>query len=354
MIDWQPCPVFSRPPILVIRPGEKLRPVERERIRKDGHGTGVPHNLKESAYVRQSQFGNQIAIYTSLGLSKMSTILLVQRLFTRDMRKAWVLCSIFMAVVVAWTITAALMVSGGCSPESVAPRTSSQICATIVARYEFVVVGDAMTDVVLVIIPGYLSWQLQMSILLKLQVLAVFAFRLPLVVLASLFLKTWIQSLSSGNPGVDRAPAIIFQQAELCVSLMAATIPCLKSFIRSFDTGSGVKATISTSNDYGSGNQSGSHSGTRGNSYQMSPMGGNSDVSRKRNRSHMKDDDGTIKVNSRPFASGRSSSGLIHTKSLRGTLEPQGTQEVDRLSQGSSKELFIRRDTHWEITSEEA
>jgi hypothetical protein len=303
--------------------------------------------------VQQSQYGNQITFYISLGFSKMSTILLVQRLFTRDMRKAWVLCNIVMALVVTWTITAALVVSAGCSPESVAPRNWSQICPTIVARYKFVVVVDAITDLVLVIIPGYLSWQLQMSILLKLQVLVVFAFRLPLVILASLFLKTWIQSLSSDNPGVDRTPAIIFQQAELCISLMAATIPCLKSFIRSFDTGSGVKATISSSNDYGSSSRSGDRSGAHGNSYQMSRLGGsNTNTSRKRSRSQWNIDDGAIKPNLRPFTTGKSNSGSTHSKGLRSALEPQGIYEEDRLSQGSRKELFIRRDTHWEVTSE--
>jgi hypothetical protein len=302
----------------------------------------------------QSQFGNQIAIYTSIGLSKLSTILLVQRIFTRDMRKAWVLCNVVVAVVVAWTIAAAFMVSVGCSPESVAPKASSQICPSIVVRYKIVVVLDAITEVVLVAIPGYLSWQLQMSVLLKLQVIAVFAFRLPLVILTSLFLKKWIQSLSSDNPGADRGHALNFQQAELCVSLMAATIPCLKSFIRSFDTGSGVKATIGTSNDYGSSSRSGSRSATLGNSYQMSRLSGTkADTSRKRNRPQ-KDDDGRITVNPRPFISGRSNAGSTRNKSLQGTLQTQGTQEVDRLSQASSKELFIRRDTHWEVTSEGA
>ena len=116
------------------------------------------------------------------------------------------------------------LVSIGCSPESIAPVSPTETCPTIVTRYKIVVVTDAITDVILVVIPGYLCWQLQMSIVLKVQVLAVFAFRLPLVALSGLFLKTWIRSLSIVNPGIHRTPAIIFQQAELCVSLMAATI----------------------------------------------------------------------------------------------------------------------------------
>jgi hypothetical protein len=305
--------------------------------------------------LEQSQYGNQIALYVSLGLSKVSTILLIMRLFTRDMKKAWITCNLLMVVAVLWTVLAAFLVSVGCSPESLAPRISSQTCPTIVTRYKIVVVTDAITDVVLVLIPGYLCWHLQMSFLLKLQVLAVFSFRLPLVALAGLFLKTWIHSLSAVNPGVDRATPIIFQQVELCVSLIAATIPCLKSFIRSFDTGSGVKATIGSSNEYGSSGGGGSSSQNPNESYELSSMDkSKSEYSRKGSRNRTKDDDGTFRMNSKPFTSGRSDTKFARKESLRGRLDTKETQEEDRRSQGSSKELCIRREMHWEVTSEDA
>jgi hypothetical protein len=277
------------------------------------------------------------------------------RLFTRDMKKAWITCNVLMVVAVLWTIVAAFLVSVGCSPESLAPRIPSQTCPTIVTRYKVVVITDAITDVVLVLIPGYLCWHLQMSFLLKLQVLAVFSFRLPLVALTGLFLKTWIHSLSTVNPGVDRATPIILQQAELCVSLIAATIPCLKSFIRSFDTGSGVKATIGSSREYGSNGTGASSSRNPNESYELSSMDkSKSEYSRRRSRTRARDDDGIFRVNSKPFASGRSDTSFARKESLRGGMETQGAQEADRQSQGSSKELCIRREMHWEVTSEDA
>jgi hypothetical protein len=219
-----------------------------------------------------------------------------------------------------------------------------------------VVITDAITDIVLVVIPGYLCWHLQMSVVLKLQVLAVFAFRLPLVALSGLFLKAWIRSLSMTNPGIRRSTPIVFQQAELCLSLMAATIPCLKSFIRSFDTGSGQKADIGSSNEYGSNSRNGGDSSkVPSGSYELSSMSKtDTETSRKRSRTRLHDDDGTVRVNPRPFASGRSNSKVARNTSLRGIMEPQGPDEADRQSQGSSKELFIRREMHWEVTSEQA
>ena len=236
-----------------------------------------------------------------------------------------------------------------------APKTFSQTCSTIISRYKFVVVTDAVTDITLVVVPAYLCWQLQMSFKLKLQVLAVFAFRLPLVALAGLFLKTWIRSLSIDNPGIHRTPAVIFQQSELCVSLMAATIPCLKSFIRSFDTGSGVKATFGSSNEYGSSGQTGSNSRKHEESYELSSMNGSkTGTSKSENFARLKGDDGAVRVNPLPFTSGRSKPAMTRKKSLRAGFEPQAPHEPDRQSQGSGKELFIRRDMQWEVTSEDA
>ena len=212
----------------------------------------------------QLQYANQITLYLALGFSKCAAVMLIQRLFTRDAKKFWMICNIVTALMVIWTIFAGFMVSVGCSPRSTAPPTEAGICPGIFVRYQVIAITDALTDVLLVLVPAYLVWQLQMSTQLKLQVISVFAFRLPLLPLSFLTLSSWNRSLHSSNPGVDRTSAILFQQSELCFSLIAGTVPCLKSFIRSFDTGSGVKVGYTT-NGYGSNGYGGS-SGSRGES----------------------------------------------------------------------------------------
>ncbi|KAF1850648.1 uncharacterized protein K460DRAFT_391103 [Cucurbitaria berberidis CBS 394.84] len=307
-------------------------------------------SVDKYAAMAKAQFGTQIALYVSLGFSKIATILLIQRLFTRDMRTAWQICNVVTGCVAAWTVLASFLVSAGCSPESMAPKSPSETCPTIIARYQFVVATDAITDIILVIIPAYLCWQLHMSVIVKLQVLAVFSFRLPLIPLAGLFLKTWIRSLSTSNPGVDRTPAIIFHQCQLCVSLIAGTIPCLKSFIRSFDTGSGVKAGFGSSNEYGS-NGPNSTSATKQQSYQLSTLK-RSKISSSQTRSRVDEDDGNINENPLPFTSGRTNQPpLAWDRSNRAGYEWQEL-EPDRDSQGSRQELFIRKDTAWEVGSD--
>ncbi|KAH7084288.1 hypothetical protein FB567DRAFT_445343 [Paraphoma chrysanthemicola] len=302
--------------------------------------------LKDDEYARMasSQYGNQIALYIALGLSKLATILLVQRLFTPDMRAAWLICKVVTGMALGWTILAALLVSVGCSPESLAPQAPSQTCPSIVTRYRFVIVTDAVTDVILVAVPTALCWRLHMDVRNKLQVFAVFGFRLPLVALVGLFLKTWERSLESDNPGVHRTPAIIYQQVELCGSLIAATIPCVKGFIQSFDTGSGVKAGIGSSNDYSNG-RTGSRPRREAERYQLSSFTrSKDDASRSTSRTRLKDDDGTIRANVRPFTASRSVTALRRKKSCRDAVGGEDEQDIDRHSQGSRTELFATRD----------
>lgn len=258
------------------------------------------------------------------------------------------ICNVITGCTIIWTVLAGTLVSIGCSPESTAPKVAPNTCSGIIARYQLVVVTDAITDVVLVIVPAYLCWHLQMSVLLKLQVLVVFAFRLPLIALACLFLKFWARSLSTSNPGIDRSPAIILQQSQLCFSLIAGTIPCLKSFIRSFDTGSGVKAGFGSSSGYGSYSRTGSNA-LSNETYELSSVKhSKSDTSYTRSRV---EDEGDIRVNLRPFPSARPSDSMT-TRETSANNGYKRQHEPDRDSQGSRQELVIRKDMGWEVGSD--
>lgn len=256
--------------------------------------------------------------------------MLVQRLFTRDAKKFWIICNIVNGTIIAWTILAACLVSAGCSPASIIPATYSQICPNLFRRYEIAVITDVFTDILLVVVPAYLVCQLQMTTKLKVQVITVFAFRLPLVPLPILSLLNFHKSLHSTNPGVDRTPAIIFQQTQLCFSLIAATLPCLKSFIRSFDTGSGLNVNY-TSNGYGS-----SGDGAGKSWYRMHS------ITREGSAS------GDLKVIRRPFTR----DGLGHGRSTSKVTTIAYTSGRPKAEDATSQELFIRRDVQWEVHSE--
>ncbi|XPS79606.1 hypothetical protein M3J09_011586 [Ascochyta lentis] len=290
-------------------------------------------------------YGGQIAIYISLGISKISTILLVRRVFRAEMKKERTICNVVVCAMFVWTISSALVVSAGCSAESLSPKTPSQVCSGIgnEARYMVIVVTDAITDLVLAIIPAYLCRHVQMKPVLKLQVLFIFALRLPLLALAGLFFKYWKISLNSDDIGVARTMALVFQQSQLCVSLIAGTIPCLKSFMNSFDTGSGVKVRLGRCVDSsGYGTHSSFHSSScaptnYGESYQMYTL------------NDRRNGDSGAKVQAdNGKAPGRTWTQLLRRLRTEGgihdmEMDHRDTQEFDGTSQTSKRRLVIRK-----------
>jgi hypothetical protein len=236
---------------------------------------------------------------------------------------------------------------------STVPRTSSQKCHTIIARYKTVVIIDSVTETIIVTVPGYLFWRLNMPVVRKLQVLTIFSFRLPLVVLAGLFVNHWIKSVSMDHPGRHRTRALVYQQSELCVSLIAATLPCLKGFVRSFDTGSGVKVTLTSSNDHGSSNGRTSFNVQKHrNTYQMASMSRNKIVvSCDGSRPRQDADNGVANGSPVRLISVQSQSSATRSETAS---EPFEVKEVARQSQEGWGDLVIRREMQWGVTSEHA
>lgn len=182
-----------------------------------------------------------------------------------------------------------------------------------------------------------------MKIVFKLQVLGIFALRLPLLLLAGFFYKYWAASLDNDDMVVTRTTALVFQQTQLCISLIVGTVPCLRSFIQSFDTGSGVKAGFGSSNLSGYGRHSNAPQSSNTNncnteSFQMSSFSraGKEKADFALNEDHYE----TIRDKKRSSTMrlyGESEEHMVD-------MERRSSMESDRKSQLSTLELVIRKD----------
>jgi hypothetical protein len=256
---------------------------------------------------------------------------------------------LMMLATAIWMIAATFLVSIGCTPASTVPKSPSQMCPNIVTRYKAIVILDAITETLLVVVPGALFWQLRMPVTRKLQVLFIFSFRLPVVALAGLFFKHWVIFVSDEAPGIHRARALVYQQSELCVSLMAATVPCVKGFVKSFDTWSGVKAGIlSSSNDRDSSPvKTGRSVPKHREMYEMAPLTWNKSVEPHNGSRTFVDITGG---NHGRITSNQSEASLTRSEITRESFE----FEPGRQSLEGGGELIIHREMRWEVTNERA
>jgi hypothetical protein len=143
----------------------------------------------------------------------------------------------------------------------------------------------------------------------------------------------------SDNIGLALVPVIVLQQVELCWSLISATIPNLKSFVKSFSIGFGIRLDPYTVQTYGSRGYA------RNNGYELGSVKGNS----------------TMKSRSGNGSAARSGNRSYNDIEEQDPLPPQveiqasrkrNTRDKDSNSLGS-QEHIIRKDVQWEVHYEQ-
>ena len=133
----------------------------------------------------------------------------------------------------------------------------------------------------------------------------------------------------ASNPGLAQEPILVIQQVYLCWSIIAATIPNLKAFVRSFGSGFGIGIDMETyTNAYGS-------KASHRNQYELgsvnkNTIGSRHAASRQDNRSFHDPQDSANRLNMR--------SGTAHVHHDDGSIESGGSQDH-----------IIRKDVHWKV-----
>jgi hypothetical protein len=311
------------------------------------------------ALVSKTAFASQLLTIMSLCLSKCSIILLIRRVFTRDLAQFWLICNMLLAFSVAWAVASIILVTVGCSSSTYIPPRGDDSCVGLAVRWDVVVALDVFTEFVMIVLPIYFLWSLQMSMNLKARVVIAFAFRLPVAAFAMVFARLFTTVHKSPNPGVAVATAISWQQIQLSYSLISATIPCLKSFIKSFDTNFGHGDGSSTPAYYGSHHSGTGQLGSRRRSIfdlktatesahtesiklnNFIPRKSNGDV--KRNELYKKAEQKTEQeATLRPEK-------VKNSITISGGDEPRPDSRGSGGSRCGSHEMIIRRDVHFQV-----
>lgn len=103
------------------------------------------------------------------------------------------------------------------------------------ARWQIIMAIDIITEVLLVAIPLVLICDILVKKSAKLTVFAVFGVRLVDIVFASLNLHRIAGMEGVEDQALAVIPSFMWTQAELLWSIVAASLPCLKTFMRPFD-----------------------------------------------------------------------------------------------------------------------
>ncbi|KAH7383048.1 hypothetical protein BKA64DRAFT_749130 [Cadophora sp. MPI-SDFR-AT-0126] len=117
-------------------------------------------------------------------------------------------------------------------------------CPHVSARWQTVAAMDIITEVALFSTSIFLVKNLQLSLYQKSLVVFAFGLRLPMIAPIVLRLNSILSTLNSADPTLDGTMSIVYTQIELCYSIIAATTPCLRPFMKALSTHYGAPASI--------------------------------------------------------------------------------------------------------------
>lgn len=154
-----------------------------------------------------------------------------------------------------------MALSVSCKPSGLLHQGDNQ-CDFQVNRWRVITSFNIFIELLLMLLPILFIWPIQMKRYIKLQVFIAFGFRAPVIAFAAAHLHYVSSYANSSNISKAMIPALLYQQFELFWSLLAATIPTLKAFMRSFNSGFGMEIDLDGyGTGYGSGRSGGYYSG---------------------------------------------------------------------------------------------
>jgi len=208
-------------------------------------------------------------------------------------------------------------------------------------RWKIITGSDVATDLINFFAAFALVWGIQMRMKLKIEVILAFSCRLPMVALSILHLQSYPSFQQPDDPRLDISASLLYLQIMLIWSLLSATIPHMRAFIKSFDTALGMPAAP--------GNLE-SSSG-----YALATIGGTTPGSQTRKRDSRcsqakfdkieSDDEGQGSQPSFRPDIGRTTT----TVSLGDIGGSKRSEDMENCSENGSQELIINKKVQWVV-----
>ncbi|EAS36414.2 uncharacterized protein CIMG_01768 [Coccidioides immitis RS] len=205
------------------------------KISEARHGLGKRTDavgLDDIEAIGKLSFAGDILYIAGMALSRAASFLLIARLTrqTHHARAAYV--GVLITGVLGFVSMFVLGLRCNFAPWRIVPK-----CSETTTRWYIIEGLGTFVELIAAWIPIYLVWSLRMRLKAKFVVLFAFSFRLPVfVIIAFRLYYLWRESVRN-DPLFYGADSSVFLEAALHYGLMAATIPCLKPFVKAFNTG---------------------------------------------------------------------------------------------------------------------
>lgn len=309
-------------------------------------GTGTAFTLLSAGNISSSSeavYSANILFILSLALSKASVVCLLMRIFNLAYTRACHsprflfyrhVCLATIGFTAAWAVGSIIALTVNCSADSF--MSDQQSCPAQITRWAVITGVDVFLECLLVAMTVVNVIPLQLSITIKVQIIVSFAFRIICIVFSVLHFYYVKNFVDYSNDGLNVVQAINMMQLGLCWSIISATIPTLKAFVKSFNSGFGLGVDTATAY-FGSA----PHSAARHN-YELSKIKG---AQQSQQQSHSS----SVQVQQ---SANRSRVSADHEQPVSKSSVDSDAQTHDRtqsITSNGSQERIIRKDVRWTV-----
>ncbi|ERF71368.1 hypothetical protein EPUS_09332 [Endocarpon pusillum Z07020] len=183
--------------------------------------------------VQKLFYSSTILLNFALGLSKCSIAALLLRM--TPVRRQLLVFKGALVFLATWTVASILAVALQCNLSHPWVLVGEE-CPGMFLRWKIVESLDVITELGLFALVLYLVWNVRLQTMQKATVVIVFALRLPIIMIIAFRIATFDEAGYTTNPTLDETLFIIWSQAELGFSIVAATLPTLRRFISGLAT----------------------------------------------------------------------------------------------------------------------
>ncbi|KAL5615946.1 hypothetical protein FOBRF1_004694 [Fusarium oxysporum] len=175
----------------------------------------------------------------ALSLAKCSVLALIHRIISSKPGKNKMVCVMLMMFTGLWGVGSSLAWLVNCRAGTLLTVNNVKQCPDQSARWGVITAIDILTEILTWLLVLHLSWSVNISFARKCQVVTAFSFRIPLIAISSVHLAYSQIYPSSLEPQFAVTNTLICQQVMIAWSLISATMPNLKNFLKSFSIGMG-------------------------------------------------------------------------------------------------------------------
>ncbi|KAJ5927262.1 hypothetical protein N7516_009035 [Penicillium verrucosum] len=207
----------------------------------DAISHGLGRSEDESSVSNLDIYAANLLFLAGHGAAKISICLLLKQLGRQG---GYLICAkVLLGMVTAWITGSIFAVAFSCFPQY--QFSMAQHCTNIGIAWKVITAFDVITDILTFGLCILLVWGVQMRWKQKWAVVFAFGTRAPVVILIILRQTYLNHSLFLPDAPLHQSNAMIVTAILLHCSIMVSTVPCLKPFVISFNTGWGQGVTNS-------------------------------------------------------------------------------------------------------------